>query len=119
MKANRPGQTLVAIIKPAADEITNHGNEFVEIRSLGRHFRLVAGRHQHLFVLFDLEHELVLHEASLPHKTESGKSALACPLYPHLNQPPMRHESVIFGEPVDFAVNGLAVLALVKYRSMP
>jgi hypothetical protein len=43
----------------------------------------VAGCHQHVLVLFDLKHELFLHGASLPHKTESGKPALRCPLYPH------------------------------------
>jgi len=75
MKADRPGQPLIAIVKATADEIANHGKEFVEILSLSRHFRIMAGRHQHVFVLFDLKHELFLHEAILPHKTESGKPA--------------------------------------------
>jgi hypothetical protein len=29
MKANRPGQALIAGVKPAADEIANHGKECI------------------------------------------------------------------------------------------
>src|SRR5208282_1469312 len=76
------GQAPVAVVKPAADEITNHGREFVEILSLGRHFRLMAGRHQHVVILFDLKHELFLHAVIVPHYEGDGKSGLRCPLYP-------------------------------------
>jgi len=76
MKANRPRQALIAIVKPAPDEIANHGKEFVEIFSLGRHFRLVADGHQHVFILFDLKHERFLHAGIVPHKTRSGKCLL-------------------------------------------
>ncbi len=77
MKANRAGQSLVAIVKPAADEITNHGQDLVEVFSLGRHFRLVAGRHQHAVILFDLKQELFLHAAIAPHNEGDGKHALS------------------------------------------
>ena len=69
-------QVLIALVKSAADEITNHGQEFVEIFSLGRHFRLVTGRHQRVAILFDLKHELFLHAIIVPHKPLSGKSLL-------------------------------------------
>ena len=82
MKANRPRQALVAIVKSAADEITNHGQEFVEAFSLGGHFRLVAGRHQHVVILFDLKYELFLHAGIVPHYVGNGKRGLRCPLYP-------------------------------------
>ena len=82
MKPYRPSQPLIAIVKAAADEITNHGQEFIEIFPLGRHFGLVAGRHQHVFVQFDLKHELFLHVGIVPHKAESGKFELRGPLYP-------------------------------------
>ena len=74
MKAYRPRQALIAIVKSAAYEIANHGQEFVEILTLGRHFRLVAGRHQHVVILFDLKQELFLHVGIVRCKTSSGKS---------------------------------------------
>jgi hypothetical protein len=33
----------------------------------------VTGRHQHVFILFDLKYELFLHVVTLPQKTASGK----------------------------------------------
>src|SRR5215469_18574800 len=48
MKANRPSQSLIPFIKAASDQIADHGQEFIEILPLRRHFRIVTNRHQHV-----------------------------------------------------------------------
>ena len=75
MEADGPGQTLISAVEAALDEIADHGQQFVEILALGRHLRLVAGRHQHVVILFDLKDELFLHGATVPHQAGLCKSA--------------------------------------------
>jgi hypothetical protein len=74
VKPDRPGQPDIAIVKPAADQITNHHKKLVEVLSLGRHFRLMTCCHEHFFVLFNIEHELLLHAAIVPYKTGLAKN---------------------------------------------
>jgi hypothetical protein len=65
MKANRPLQAFVIAIKPALNQIANHRNQFIEVRALRRHFRLVAGCYQHVIIPLDLKNELFLHNSIL------------------------------------------------------
>jgi hypothetical protein len=58
MKANRPLQAFVIPIKPALNQIADHGNQLIEARALRGHFRFVAGGDQHVVVPLDLENEL-------------------------------------------------------------
>jgi hypothetical protein len=48
MKADRPRQTRTARIEATANDIANHGKEFVEILPLSRHFRVVTSCHEPL-----------------------------------------------------------------------
>ncbi|HEX3719393.1 MAG TPA: hypothetical protein VH595_15670 [Verrucomicrobiae bacterium] len=70
MKADRPCQPLIPLVKAASDQIADHSQEFVESFPLRRHFRIVTGRHQHVFILFDLKRELFLHTGIVPHKSK-------------------------------------------------
>jgi hypothetical protein len=79
MKTNGPAPALIALAKTAANEIANHGQESIEVLFLRGHLRFVTSSDQHVFILFDLKHELFLHHEILPHKTRSGKRTLLCP----------------------------------------
>jgi hypothetical protein len=75
MKTNRPMQMFVAFVKPALDQIANHGKQFVEVYSLRRHFRLMANRNKRFLILFDFKNELFLHDLSLVYEMDFDKTA--------------------------------------------
>lgn len=63
MQSDGPIQPFIARIKSALHKVANHCNQLVEAIALRCHFRLMAGRNQHVFVLFDLKYEFFLHKA--------------------------------------------------------
>lgn len=60
-----PVQSFIAFVESAADQIANHRDEFIQILSLCRHFRIVAYCYQHILVLLDFEDELVFHSRNI------------------------------------------------------
>jgi hypothetical protein len=64
-EANGPVQSFIAFVESAADQIANHRDEFIQILSLCRHFRIVAYCYQHILVLLDFEDELVFHSRNI------------------------------------------------------
>jgi hypothetical protein len=76
VKANRPVQAFVIFIEPALDQITNHGNQFIEIVALRCHFRFMASRDKRAIVLFDLKDEFFLHGLILACEIVFDKASL-------------------------------------------
>ncbi len=64
---------FVIFIESALNQISNHYNQFVQIFSLRRHLRLMAGGDEHVIISFDLKNELFRHTAILAYKTDFDK----------------------------------------------
>jgi len=65
MQANGPVPAVIVGLKPALDQIADHGNQLVQIAALGGHFRLVAGGDERILIPLNLKNEFILHWDSL------------------------------------------------------
>ena len=64
---------LVVRLKAALDQIADHGNQFIQIFALRRHFWIVADGDERVLVPLNLKNELFLHAASFAHKLNFNK----------------------------------------------
>ena len=67
MQADGPVPAIIVRLKPALDQIADHGNQLVQIAALGGHFRLVAGGDERILIPLNLKNEFILHLDSLAH----------------------------------------------------
>lgn len=73
MQADGPLPARVLGLKPAKNQIADHGWQFVQRFALGGHFRLMADGDKPTLVPLDLKDELIFHGSSFAHETNFDK----------------------------------------------